>query len=114
MVSGPTGRHDSVAHFPRPHYTQQSTICPKKQERPIQLGNYLAIFDRVLMRHTRFPSKVPLSVHAADGGPGIDADRGRELLQLEPSACLVCVDLEGYSLAQDVYGELEVFEARRA
>lgn len=43
-------------------------------------------------------------VPAADGGPGIRAERGRELLQLEPGAGLVRTDLKRDAFAQDVDG----------
>ena len=41
-------------------------------------------------------------VQAADGGPGVGADAGVELLQAEPGAGLIGGDLERDALGEDV------------
>ena len=61
-----------------------------------------------------FQVPIPSLVHAADWCPRIDADGRREFLELEPRAGLIGADLEGYSLAQDVDRQLEVFQGGRA
>ncbi len=52
-------------------------------------------------------------VPAADGGPGIRADRGRKLLQAEPGAGLIRAHLKRDAFAEHVDGQLEIFERRR-
>lgn len=63
----------------------------------------------------RFDDPSPSAlIPAADGRPGIRADRGSKFLQLEPRAWLVGADLERDALTEHVDGELEVLDGRRA
>ncbi len=59
-------------------------------------------------------SSLALLVQAADGGPGVGADRGGEFLQAEPRAGLVGAHLKRYALAQNIDGQLEILDGRRA
>ena len=53
-------------------------------------------------------------VQAADWGPGVYPDRGREFLEAEPGAGLIGAYLEGYSFSQDIDGKFQIFHRWRA
>src|SRR6266700_2787870 len=54
------------------------------------------------------------SVKAADGGPGVGAHQGRKLLEAEPRSGLIGADLKRYAFAENIDGQLEILERRRA
>src|SRR5258708_5688984 len=48
-------------------------------------------------------------IHAAYGGPRVDAHRGRKFLQAEPGAGLASGHLKGYAFGEHIDWQLEVF-----
>ena len=59
-------------------------------------------------------SDIVTLIEAADGGPGVDADRGRKFLQTEPRAGLIGAHLKSHALAKNIDGQLEILQRGRA
>src|SRR5713226_3423148 len=60
------------------------------------------------------PYRDRLLIQTPDGGPGVYANRGRKFLQTEPRAGLIRAHLKSHALAENIDGQLEILQRRRA
>ncbi len=74
----------------------------------------MGISSRVNDLTRAIPSLSAESIQAANGGPGIYADGGCELLEAEPCAGLIGAYLKCHALSKNVDGQLEILYRGRA
>src|SRR5260370_18634982 len=109
MCADISGRHNRGCYqFLVSVFGKAGTLECRKEQRVEDTAVVCAI-NNPLLRATS-----TTLIQAADGGPGIDADRGRELLEAEPRAGLVRAHLKRDTLTENIDGQLEILCGRRA